>query len=179
MAAANVRNHGGLLSPEMIPGGFYIATCVGGFADSTTGAKWSGPRAIVDPLTRQVIGLCDYPEPKQLFTHKRVRNPKDPSEFIEIGFDEYDAAELSDGIKKAIDVSLLQHIPDDEVRQYHPQVWAARQERYVYDPAQRNKPLKPLQDLLQQAKLEAHAALDAARESTKAAHNAAAQATAK
>jgi len=166
----DVRNLGGLLSPAIVNGGYYIATCVGGWADSTTGAKWPGPRAVVNDLTREVEKIIDPPEPQQMFTHKRIRNPKDMAETIEVEFDVWDEAATTDGIQRAIDVGILRHVPDAEVERYYPQAWAKRREMYVYDPRERNKPQRALLDLLDAARTEAHAMIDAARERDKAAH---------
>ncbi|HKU66185.1 MAG TPA: hypothetical protein VJP85_00230 [Candidatus Baltobacteraceae bacterium] len=176
------RNLGGLISPEIPCGRFVVATCVGGFEDSTTGWKAFGPKAIVDNLNpREIVGLTDLPVPVQLFHTKLIRNPKDTSEIVEVGFNVYDEAGISDGIQRAFDVGILRAVPDADVEKYYPDQWAKRRDKYVYDWRERHKPQTAILDLLDQATAAAHAQadLEAAREAAKSAHSEAAQAAAK
>lgn len=139
---------GRLAQSVIVPGGFFLATVVGGWEDRKTGIKFPGPKANVDPNTREIIGLCDLPDPVQLPTHRLVTYDVLPEyekrqvtrsdarargerERFKVTFDCLTLDEETLGILLAIRTGTIRHVDEYEMTTTFPTVWANRQDELV------------------------------------------------
>lgn len=165
MTTPNRRND----LPVRVPvdgGDFVTSRQPGNFADALTGISITGPKAIVDEITRQVIRYIDIPEPVQLPTFKNSPNKKDRSLWEPIGFFEADELNVHDCLWLAVQTGILEVVPDEVVKASFPNAWAKKRE-WTYEPrsdAREAEKQDCLADLYERARDEHLAAREANRE---------------
>lgn len=92
------------------PGAFVTCTQPGHFSDPSTGMIVPGPRAVIEPLTRAVVELMDFPEPAQL-PHFRMTLDERSGEWIEVAFNHVDSLNSQDCLQLALDTGILRKFP--------------------------------------------------------------------
>ncbi len=141
-------------------GAFIVSRAPGGFTDCVTGLHFPGPKATVDPVTREVVALHDFPDPIQLPTTKQSPNEKDLYEYREIDFFEGDTVNAQDAIRMALDVGILEIVDDEVMRTTYPHLWEKRR-KWCFEPrsnvrdAAKSESLSDLYDAARDAHLKA------------------------
>ena len=160
---------------ELEPGAFYTCAVPGGWADVNTGLFFKGPKAIVDPDTREITALVDLPEPVQL-PHFRMadydslteagkrRVPVDGRtplpgrpDLVRVAFNEPTLDEFCSGLNLAIRTGTIVRVSDFDMETLHSETWAqgaTDKEPIVYGRTTNERVAKPplgelLDDLMQ------------------------------
>lgn len=169
------RDHHGIVSTALVPGGFYRCNSVGEFRCAVTGFSVPGCTAEIDPASRAIVKL-HLPAPVQLPTHKIAYDAKDRGEKVEVPFLHVDEIGAHEALQMAADTGLIVHVLDEEVAELWPEAYAQKRAKITYNPfADARKSQNALLDLIERAKVD----LQAAKERDKAAHAEASQAVAK
>lgn len=170
-----LRRINALAGQELEPGAFYTCAVVGGWADVKTGLVFKGPKAIVDPDTREITALADLPEPVQL-PHFRMADydsltdagkrrvpaegrtpiPGHP-DLVRVAFNEPTLDEYCNGLNLALRTGTIVRVSDFDVETLHPETWANRateKEPLVHGRTTNERVVKPslgdmLDDLMQ------------------------------
>lgn len=146
------RNHGGIITDAIAPGEFYISECPGGWGDRVTGIFIPGPSIKMAPNNSgEMLGIYEMPDPIQLPHLKRAidLNQKDSrkvGETTAVPFDRSDEFPLHDALNLALSTGNIRHVPQDEMEDRWPEVWANRRSNIVFDGI--NKDTKGVKELI-------------------------------
>lgn len=162
--ASTKRNHGGLISETLEPGGFYQSTDPGGWSDSVTGLHIPGPKVTVDQERRTIVAVSELPDPIQIPTHKLSYDLKDRNVEVECAFNRADESPIHDGLQMALNTGIIRQVPDDVVKERYPQAWAKHQDKILF--SRDREKVTPMLDLIEDAEKK----MDAARKGNKKAH---------
>lgn len=135
---------------EIIDGAFVRYCGIGEFVDVGTRLKFKGCKAIVDPVSKEIVGLIEPGEPTQLPTHrwtaydsladyekrkvsKDVVQVIDGREMCKVPFSTRTLDEKTLGIVLALRTGTLRYATADEMKELWPKEWAARKDEIVHD----------------------------------------------